>query len=56
MGNTLKDLKAFARENSWGDDIILQLNEFSEKDKSVRNVLRTDASAEEKICILLGID
>ena len=58
MGNTLrnsmKDLKDFARDNDWGDDIILQLNEFSERDKSVRQVLNYDITIAEKINLLIG--
>lgn len=58
MGNTLrnsmKDLKDFARDNGWGDDIILQLNEFSERDKSVRQVLNYDITIAEKINLLIG--
>lgn len=56
MGNTLKELKDFAKENNWGDDIVLQLNEFSERDKSVRQVLNYNITIEEKICLLLDID
>lgn len=58
MGNTLrnsmKDLKDFARGNDWGDDIILQLNEFSERDKYVRQVLNYDITIAEKINLLIG--
>ena len=50
----MKDLKDFARDNGWGDDIILQLNEFSERDKSVRQVLNYDITIAEKINLLIG--
>ena len=54
LRNSMKDLKDFARDNDWGDDIILQLNEFSERDKSVRQVLNYDITIAEKINLLIG--